>query len=89
MNKRIFKFKINEVDTQVIETHFGAKPLSVQYQHDDLTVWMAVDTDEPKTGRIEIVIVGTGNPANHAAGMTFLGTVQEPKRPFVWHVFYR
>jgi len=68
----------------------GADILCVQYQGNALCLWAIVNADEP-VERCEIAIVGTGHPMppdNQVIPKAiYIGTVQQPQMPFVWHVF--
>lgn len=80
---RIWKFPLEITDRQTIMVptnfaflHVGLDPTGA------LCLWGAVDGSQPTT-RLDLVIVGTGNPLPHVG--SYLGSVVE--RVFVWHVF--
>ena len=71
---------------QVMEMPRLSQVLAVQFQGDQLCFWAMVET----TAALDtygFAIVGTGNPADHAAAGGYLATVQQPGTPLVWHVF--
>lgn len=82
--RKIFKYRLEIVDRQVLRLPIGAKILHVDNNFDMLTLWAAVDPTRSEEERI-IRIVGTGHPIPNYDRLTHLGTVQMP--PFVWHVF--
>ena len=87
MNSVIWKFPIETEDEQVINVPVGAEFLSVQVQNDQPCIWAKVDPQENVIVRAKVVIVGTGHPAKHTNGMSFLGTYQLAGGNFVGHVF--
>lgn len=87
MNSTIWKLQIETKDEQVINVPIGAEFLSVQVLHGQPCIWAKVDPQENVIVRAKVVIVGTGNPAQHTNGMMFLGTYQLHNGNFVGHVF--
>lgn len=83
--KVIYKHILQITDRQTLELGANDEPLSVQFQGGNLCLWVLHDTNEPKVPR-EFAIYGTGHPVEQAAG-DYLGTVQQPSVPLVWHVF--
>lgn len=81
----IWKFKLELTGTQTIAVREGATILSVDFQRDDLCLWVLLDTNKPVEHKI-IDLFGTG----HLVPPTkkrFIGTVQQ--HTFVWHIFER
>lgn len=87
--KSIYKYKLEIVDRQEIQTFKFCSVLSVDVQNDDIFIWLMVDKNESKQ-KISINIFGTGMEIhdNFYVGHehnTFVGTVQ--LNGFVWHIF--
>lgn len=82
--KSIWKYPLNIIDTQSVEIPANSRILSVQFQHEVLTVWAHVEASNPKVLR-KIHIYGTGHPADSAEYLDFIGTAQQ--YGLVWHVF--
>lgn len=83
--RAILKYKLDITDLQFVGMPSGAKPLTAQFQGDDLVVWALVNTElglEPR----KFLIFGTFNPVSEEGA--YLATVQDPSRPLVWHVFW-
>ena len=87
MKSSIWKFALETTDEQIINVPVGAEFLSVQVQHGQPCIWAQVNPKENVIVRAKVVIVGTGNPADHTDGMMFLGTYQLHDGNFVGHVF--
>lgn len=91
--KVIYKYPLMLTDRQKIDMPEGARPLSAQWQGrknvlwGQAVLWALVDTDA-MTRPVDVRIIGTGNqmPADMRSH-TYVGTVQEPDEPLVWHVF--
>lgn len=69
-----------------IETHWGAKALTVQVQRGAACLWMLVDTNKP-TGVRSFLVRGTGHDCSNAAN--YIGTFQidEGDGALVFHLF--
>jgi hypothetical protein len=82
----VYKYPLQETDTQVINMPWSAAILSVDKQDGQLCIWAEVDTDDVIKDKI-IHIYGTGNPIVVDAGVrqNFVGTVQSGI--YVWHIF--
>jgi hypothetical protein len=83
--RRIWKFPLRLVDEQHIEIPMKPEFLSVQYQGNQLVLWAMVEPENAKRLH-RILILGTGNPMPDDFGY-YIGTVQQPGVPLVWHVF--
>lgn len=70
--KSIHKYKL-DTDT-VIDTHAGVKFLSLQMQNGGVSLWVEVDTSEPKMQK-RIVCFGTGHEISDSV-IRYIGTVQ-------------
>ena len=89
--KTIHKYPLAVVDSQHVLLPLGAEILSAQFQGIQLCLWALVDTDQPLRAR-SIVLLETGNAippvlADNLSKKNFIGTVQEPNYPMVWHIF--
>lgn len=85
--KTVWKFHLNLNDRPtVLELPRGAEVLTVQMQHDRLTLWVLVDPEQPKESRT-FTVHGTGHPTipEHYTKDHWCGTVVDGM--FVWHVF--
>lgn len=88
MTCRIFKYKLELVDEQWLQTkHRVVKVLSVAEQDGELCLWAVMDSSETHDRRQRrIFIVGTGNPFPVIGTGSFIGTVLMSDG-LVWHVF--
>ena len=81
--KTIWKYTLKFRRTQEIILRKQAQILSVQYQADELCLWVLLDTDEvEETCRIHII--GTGFAIDEKLDY-HIGTVQQGS--YVWHIF--
>lgn len=89
MVKKIYKFPIDLVDSQVVTMQAGAKVLACQMQGSMLCLWAMVDP-AADVKACKVLIYGTGHEIeSHVIdGFSYVGTVQESVF-FVWHVFIR
>ncbi len=79
--KVIYKYRMADK----VEMPKNSAILSVAMQHDKLTLWALVETEEPLIHRL-FFVAGTGSSQLLSAdSKTFIATVQDP--PFVWHIF--
>ena len=83
---RIFKYPIEITDIQDLILPADSKILSFQFQNGMPCIWALVHTaaGTPDVRR-RIHIYGTGHPIIQQG--QFVGTVQQPNSPFVWHLF--
>jgi hypothetical protein len=93
MQRRIYKYPICIVDSQIIPMTQGARILSVQMQGETPCLWVMVDVDNSAIENKHIDIYGTGHPLKDTPSL-YIGTIQEhiPSVPYislVWHVFER
>lgn len=70
--KTIHKYMLG-TDT-VIDTRAGVKFLSLQMQHNGVSLWAEVDTSAPKMQK-RIVCFGTGHEISDSV-ISYIGTVQ-------------
>lgn len=86
-NYTVWKYELTETD-MLIEMPRAALVAHVACQGQDVhpTLWMLVDTDQPKTMR-HFSWHGTGHPHPHPKD--FLGTTMCLNDKFVWHVYER
>lgn len=87
MSKRVWKYQLSITDWQALYMPIGAVILSVQEQFGDICLWAMVDSEEEIYENRIIIIVGTGNPAEHVDPINYIGTVQTHDGSLVWHVF--
>jgi len=81
-NTTIWKYEVNNF----MQLPEGYKILSVQWQHDQLVMWVAVHATEKQVS-IEVFQVETGFNFANLDAYKFLGTFQ--MRNTVFHLFYR
>lgn len=86
-NCTIHKYQLKVTDRQLLELPEGSRTLACKEQDGNLCLWVYLDTEE-KLERLEILILGTGNPAPSDLKDThfFIDTVQM-SNGLVWHVF--
>ena len=91
--EKIYKYKLEITDYQIIDLPKNAKILSVMSQPpaygeviDSLYMWAGVDDDNPIEPR-RIRIFGTGNPMAYEHKLKFIGTVSMNSNSLIWHVF--
>lgn len=88
MEKYIYKYPIKITDNQTIELPEYAQILDVQIQNDVPVLWALVDPKE-KPQKIDIEIIGTGNPiTNHCVCREYISTIQLKGGNLVYHIFY-
>lgn len=81
---KIFKSVIPEITReQFIKMPLGAKILSIQIQHGNVTVWYLCQPEATMVNR-RIAIYGTGHEVNGVVG-EYLATIQIGT--LVWHYF--
>ena len=88
--KKITKFKLENIDQQIVRLQLPARILSVVEQDDDIVLNYVADDGEgiPKVS-IDILIMGTGDLVVNIDNYTFLGTVKLIDGKEIWHVFFR
>lgn len=84
MNTTMWKYEVENF----MQLPEGFKILSVQWQHDKLVLWAAVDPGV-KAVTVEVLQVETGQRFEAMDKYKFLGTFQRHNGEFVFHVFYR
>ena len=82
----IWKYQLKMVDDQKIEMPLGSQILSVQVQHGEPCMWVAVRPDQPTVSR-SIRIAGTGHHLPGWSANNFVGTFQLAGGQLVFHVF--
>ncbi len=84
---KIYKYKLEIVDEQIISLPEGSKVLSAKEQNGDICIWVLIDHVTPCENRT-FYIFGTGNPIlRHVEEMNFVGTVFTHDKALVWHVY--
>lgn len=93
-NTRIYKYKIDVLDRQIIKMPRVERFLSVGEQDDDLYIWAQVDSrPDAKLHDLILEIIGTGRPIlelgidDEFRQRVYIGTVQT-RQGWVWHVFH-
>ena len=95
MKYKVLKYRISPppaticdklYEINIIETFEWAQHLHVQYQNDDLHVWLKVDVCA-KPVKLQVLVIATGEEIpNTAITWMHIGTVVD-KKQLVWHVF--
>ena len=80
----IWKYELQVQGTQIIKMPLGHEILSIQIQHDVITMWAKVDK-MTKERPVKIHMFGTGHDLPEFYTGDFLSTVQDGS--FVWHFF--
>jgi len=80
----IWKYELEVTDQQIIAMPLDAKILTVQTQHDQPCLWVAVIPTNVKVQR-KIRVAGTGHTILTTNG--YIGTFQQLGGNLVWHVF--
>lgn len=89
MDRRIFKYELDELDVKEIEMPQGAEILCVQTQRQTPCIWALVDP-ESVTVKRKFEIYGTGEKITENTKTTvrkYIGTYQVGEGYLVWHVF--
>lgn len=87
--RTIYKYPLRDV-TETIALPLGARVVYVDDQAGShaagalLTIWVELDTEQPKTDRT-FRVVGTGHEIPPTA--VYVGTTPSRNRVFVWHVY--
>jgi hypothetical protein len=87
--KRIFKYKLEPTDYQILKIPVGSSFLSAQSQKDDIVLYALVDDLEVENDNLHIIIHGTGHDASDLGEHSFLGTVKLYDDTLMFHVFYK
>lgn len=88
--KTIYKYQLQIVDHQLVQIPKKATFLSVQFQENQLCMWLIVDTERMDLEAAHISIFGTGHElpdSVDSAKYWYLGTVQQFNGKLVWHIF--
>ena len=86
--KAIFKYPLQNVDSQAIIMPKDAVILCVKRQGASAFIWAIVDPDNQSVGRT-ILMVGTGHPLPEGAEVFYIGTYISEGGLFTWHCFER
>lgn len=87
--KRIFKYPIRAVYTQDLQLPAGSKILSVENQDETIVLYALVEDSNDIMQSHQIIIHGTGHPADDVLEATFVGTVKMHNGRLMFHVFTR
>lgn len=83
---RIFKYTLDVTDTQIRHIPEGAKFLTAQRQHGNISVWAQIDPGAALVSR-EFYVVGTGHERADVNDADYIGTVQSYEGNLVFHIF--
>ena len=83
---KIWKFKLDITDRQIVNMPRVSNPLTVQMQGHACCLWALCDETAPKMPRL-IAIHGTGNPMPDEWPGEYVGTFQIHGGALVFHVF--
>jgi len=86
--EKIYKYKLDITDNQILRIPQGGEILSCQMQQDDMNLWVKIDDSAIEVDR-HIKIIGTGHPIDerYRKQLVFIDTVQMSGGSLVWHVF--
>jgi hypothetical protein len=86
----IYKYPITTADEQTLTLPLGSKILSVQCINEQLYVYALVDENSVAVTMKTILVFGTGQEIEEPIPlMNYIGTVQQYKGMYIWHVFER
>ncbi len=83
---KIYKYPIPITDSFTIEMPLNAKILSFQMQNECPMLWAAVWENSSLEER-KFRLCGTGHYIDMDLVKEFIGTVQQYRHNFVWHLF--
>jgi len=96
MTSKIFKYKLEVTDEQIVKLPSGSRILSAMNQYDNIVLYALISDNEINTEEVSIRIVGTGYDidffipsAVFGGGYKFLGTVSLYDGKLMFHVFYK
>ena len=91
MEKRIYKYTLEQMGIQSITLPKGAEILTIQTQFNDAQLWALVDPEEQDREERRIEIFGTGHAIYYDMGVNrkYLATYQLDDGNYVFHVFER
>jgi len=85
--RRILKYPLEIIDNQTIKIPGFVCVMSVIEQRDIVVLYSMVNDTEP-TKKLDIRIIGTGNPVDIDIGLyDFIGTVNTNDGRLIWHIF--
>jgi len=64
-----------------------ANPVSVGWQNGKPVVWWQIMESENDPVSQHVIVLGTGHALKY--GGEYIGTVQDPDQPLVWHLFWK
>lgn len=96
MTSKIYKYKLEVTDDQIVKLPLGSRILSVMNQYDKIVLYALISDNETGNEEVSIKIVGTGHdidffiPApEFDVGYNFLGTVSLYDGELMFHVFIK
>jgi len=84
--KRIFKYNLMITDKQGIYLSLHAKILCVKEQHNNIVIYVEIDTLVRGEEYVEFIIVGTGHPIPDL-NLEYIDTLMMEDGALVWHVY--
>lgn len=87
----IHKYQLKLTDFQEVEIFGLMEVLSIAEQYGQPVLYALVDKESTKKTKIEVAIVGTGNPANHIMDKEwkFMSTLNFQEGLLMFHFFIR
>lgn len=86
--KSVYKYIVSMAGYQELTLPINSRVLSVTEQNEKIVLYALVDTTTRETETVQIIVHGTGHPANDVDNYTFLGTVALMNGMFMLHIFY-
>lgn len=83
----IWKFPLEMKDEQVIQVPPMHRLLCVQFQQEQLCLWVEVNELQTARSDVTIAIVGTGHEIPNGFKHSYIGTVQMYGGTLVWHIY--
>ena len=83
--KTIYKYALEHVDEQEIETHEGFLDLCVKAQYGNAVLWLIVDPNKKKI-KVKVYIIATGQSFD-PKDKRYLDSVLLLEGRIVWHIF--
>jgi hypothetical protein len=85
--RKIFKYELETVGTQVLTLPADSTILCVQVQRGVPCIWADIDAETSAIEQRKFRIYGTGHPIDESEAIEYIGTYQLYQGDFVGHVF--